>query len=76
MSDALTAVESASVENFWRDRRKRRTDKMNREQVEKTEAFFYYSFDASPYLQAHPADKAYRLQHTYRVANIAKGIAE
>ena len=49
---------------------------MNREQVEKTEAFLTETFDASPYLQAHPADKAYRLQHTYRVANIAKGIAE
>ena len=49
---------------------------MNRELVEKTEAFLKETFDASPYLQAHPADKAYRLQHTYRVANIAKGIAE
>lgn len=49
---------------------------MNREQVEKTEAFLKETFDASPYLQAHPADKAYRLQHTYRVANIAKGIAK
>ncbi|MGM9563506.1 MAG: HD domain-containing protein [Faecousia sp.] len=49
---------------------------MNRELVEKTEAFLKETFDASPYLQAHPADKAYRFQHTYRVANIAKGIAE
>ena len=30
----------------------------------------------SSYLQAHPTDRDYRLEHSYRVANIAKAIAE
>lgn len=32
-------------------------------------------FDGSKYFAAHPEAKAYRLEHTYRVANIAKQIA-
>ena len=34
------------------------------------------TFHASPYLQNHPADRNYRLEHAYRVANIAKTIAQ
>lgn len=47
---------------------------MNREWVEKTEAFVKGKFDAG-WLTAHPAEKAYRLEHTYRVANIGRQIA-
>lgn len=43
--------------------------------IEKTEAFLKETFAASAYMQAHPADCAYRIEHSYRVANIAKRIA-
>ena len=43
--------------------------------IERTEAFLKETFAASEYLQAHPSDCAYRLEHSYRVANIAKRIA-
>ena len=33
------------------------------------------SFENSAYLKDHPAEAAYRLEHSYRVANIAKAIA-
>lgn len=49
---------------------------MNREIIVKTEAFLKDTFDASPYLQNHPTERDYRLEHSYRVANIAKDIAE
>ena len=49
---------------------------MNREMIAKTEAFLKDTFAASPYLQNHPTDRDYRLEHSYRVANIAKAIAE
>ena len=49
---------------------------MNRTWVEKTEEFLRSTFAASAFLQAHPADAAYRLEHSYRVANLAKQIAE
>jgi len=49
---------------------------MNREMIEKTEAFLKETFAASSYLQAHPTERDYRLEHSYRVANIAKTIAE
>ncbi len=49
---------------------------MNREMISKTEAFLKDTFAASTYLQANPADRDYRLEHSYRVANIAKAIAE
>ena len=43
--------------------------------IEKTEAFLKERFDGSGYLNAHPAAKAYRLEHTYRVANLGREIA-
>ncbi len=46
-----------------------------REMIEATEAFLGERFDAALYLNAHPKDKAYRLEHTYRVANIGREIA-
>ena len=49
---------------------------MNREMIVKTEAFLKETFAASPYLVSNPANRDYRLEHSYRVANIAKAIAE
>lgn len=44
--------------------------------IVKTEAFLKETFAASTYLQSHPTDRDYRLEHSYRVSNIAKIIAE
>lgn len=49
---------------------------MNREMIGKTEAFLKDTFAASTYLQSYPTERDYRLEHSYRVANIAKVIAE
>ena len=48
---------------------------LNREMTEKTEAFLKRKFDSAVYLNAHPEAKAYRIKHTYRVANIGREIA-
>ena len=44
--------------------------------IKKTEAFLKETFAASTYLQENPTERDYRLEHSYRVANIAKTIAE
>jgi len=44
--------------------------------INKTEAFLKEIFAESTYLQANPTERDYRLEHSYRVANIAKTIAE
>ena len=44
--------------------------------IKKTEAFLKETFAASTYLQENPTERDYRLEHSYRVANIAKAIAE
>lgn len=49
---------------------------MNTEMITKTEAYLKETFAASTYLQANPSERDYRLEHSYRVANIAKAIAE
>ena len=49
---------------------------LNRELIKQTESFLKRKFDAAVYLNAHPDAKAYRLEHTYRVANIAREIAQ
>ena len=49
---------------------------MNKELIGKTETFLKETFAASTCLENHPADRDYRLEHSYRVANIAKAIAE
>ena len=49
---------------------------MNTEMIAKTEAFLKDTFTDSTYLQSNPTDRDYRLEHSYRVANIAKTIAE
>lgn len=48
---------------------------LNRELIQKTENFLKQKFDAGLYLNAHPEAKAYRLEHSYRVANIARELA-
>ena len=48
---------------------------MDENLVRQTEIFLQETFHASPYLQEHPAEKDYRLEHSYRVANLAKDIA-
>lgn len=48
---------------------------INTELVAKTEAFLKETFANSAYMQANPADCAYRLEHSYRVANIGREIA-
>lgn len=52
------------------------TTSMNTEMIAKTEAFLKETFAASTCLQANPAERDYRLEHSYRVANIAKRIAQ
>ena len=49
---------------------------MNTELISKTETFLKETFASSTYLQSNPADRDYRLEHSYRVANIAKAIAK
>ena len=49
---------------------------MNTEMITKTEAFLKETFAASTCLQDNPTERDYRLEHSYRVANIAKAIAE
>ena len=49
---------------------------LNREMIEQTEASLKRKFDSAVYLNAHPDAKAYRLEHSYRVANIARRIAQ
>ena len=49
---------------------------MNNNMIAKTESFLKETFAASSYLQANPTERDYRLEHSYRVANIAKQIAE
>ena len=48
---------------------------LNRELTEKTETFLKQKFDEAIYLNEHPDAKAYRIEHTYRVANIGREIA-
>ena len=49
---------------------------MNLMIVEKTEKFLKEKFDASAVLNADPKRKAYRLEHSYRVANLGRQIAQ
>lgn len=48
---------------------------MNKELIQRTEAFLKEKLDGGAYLNAHPEAKAYRLEHSYRVANIGREIA-
>ncbi len=49
---------------------------METEMIAKTESFLKDTFANSTWLTANPIDRDYRLEHSYRVANIAKTIAE
>ncbi|MBP5163381.1 MAG: HD domain-containing protein [Spirochaetales bacterium] len=49
---------------------------LDKELIRKTEEFLKERFDSAKYLNAHKEAKAYRLEHTYRVANIGREIAE
>ena len=49
---------------------------LKRDLITKTEEFVKRRFDAAVYLNLHKDAKAYRIEHTYRVANIGKMIAE
>ena len=49
---------------------------LNREWIRKAEHFLKESFDAAHWLDAKPEAKAYRIEHSYRVANIGRQIAE
>ena len=49
---------------------------MNTEMIARTEDFLKKTFASSKYLQSNSRDRDYRLEHSYRVANIAKAIAE
>lgn len=49
---------------------------LNRNLTEKTEAFLKQKFDSAIYLNDHSEAKAYRIEHTYRVANIGREIAQ
>lgn len=43
--------------------------------IEKTKAFLLQRFDESPYYADHEDEKAYRLEHSMRVANLGERIA-
>ncbi len=47
---------------------------LNKEIVNKTIEFLYKKFDESEYLSAKPDKKAYRIEHSFRVANIGRQI--
>ena len=48
---------------------------LNRPWIEKTEAFLIQKFDAAAHFDARPEARAYRLEHSRRVANIGREIA-
>lgn len=48
---------------------------MNTELIQKAEQFLKETLVNNPYYDSKPADREYRLEHSYRVANIGKWIA-
>lgn len=48
---------------------------LQQELVKQAEAFLKQKFDSAVYLNAHPEAKRYRIEHSYRVANIGRYIA-
>ena len=49
---------------------------LNKEIINKTIEFLYKKFDEGKYLTDNPQRKAYRIEHSFRVANIGRLIAE
>ena len=48
---------------------------MRTERIEQTEAFLREKLSSGEYMRANPAALAYRLEHSYRVANLGRQIA-
>ena len=48
---------------------------MDRDLIEKTEEFLKQKFEDAAFLNKRPEAKAYRIEHSYRVANIGREIA-
>jgi len=48
---------------------------MNLDLIQKTKDFLEETFHSSDYLRSNPRERSYRLEHSYRVANLAKTIA-
>ena len=48
---------------------------LKHDRIRKTEEFLLEKFDSGVYLNTHQKEKAYRIEHTYRVANIGRQIA-
>ena len=48
---------------------------VNEERIKRTESFLKEKLNGGAWLNAHPEAKAYRLEHSYRVANIGREIA-
>ena len=46
------------------------------EWIRRTEEFLLQKFDSASYFNLHKDEKAYRIEHSYRVANIGKLIAQ
>lgn len=44
--------------------------------IKKAEDFLKANYEEGAYLNSHPSEKAYRLEHSYRVANICRTIGE
>ncbi|MBO4869940.1 MAG: HD domain-containing protein [Clostridia bacterium] len=49
---------------------------MNADLINRTIRFLYEKFDGSEYLTENPERKIYRIEHSFRVANIGRQIAE
>ena len=48
---------------------------LNHAIIKQTEDFLKQKFDSGHYFSEHPDEKNYRLEHSYRVANIGREIA-
>ncbi len=48
---------------------------LNTELITKAEEFLKLKYDSGVYLNAHPKEKLYRTEHSYRAANIGRKIA-
>lgn len=49
---------------------------LNHAIIKQTEDFLKQKFDSGHYFSEHPDEKSYRLEHSYRVANIGREIAQ
>lgn len=49
---------------------------LNYHQIHQTMDFLRNTFECSEYFSKHPSERSYRLEHSYRVANIGREIAQ